>query len=184
MSKKIIILIALAIFVPLAYLIIAPLFRDSERNTGRTENGQQEIKDNLAIMSEERRSEFVQEVARAASEVIALDEDRPAGKRIAEGRLASRAQSASGKVMVLETNGQRTLRLQDFQIANGPGLHVYLATELSSRDFVDLGAIKATQGNVNYDVPDNVDLNKYDKVLVWCVPFGVIFSYADLEPEK
>jgi len=43
------------------------------------------------------------------------------------------------------------------------------------------GKIKGTKGNVNYEIDRGVDLEKYDKVLVWCVPFGVLFSYADLE---
>ena len=48
-------------------------------------------------------------------------------------------------------------------------------------DFIDLGKIKATKGNVNYDIPEGVDTDKYNKVLVWCVPFGVIFSYSELK---
>jgi hypothetical protein len=54
-----------------------------------------------------------------------------------------------------------------------------LATDRSASDYIDLGKIKATKGNVNYGIPSDVDLEKYDTVLVWCVPFEVLFSYAE-----
>ena len=52
---------------------------------------------------------------------------------------------------------------------------------LRSKGYIDLGKIKATKDNVNYDVPESVDTNKYNKVLVWFVPFRVLFSYAELK---
>jgi len=57
------------------------------------------------------------------------------------------------------------------------GLEVAKASEMIE---IDLGEIKATKGNVNYDIPEGTDLEKYNKVLVWCVPFRVLFSYSDL----
>lgn len=75
------------------------------------------------------------------------------------------------------------LRFEDFETVNGPNLHIYLATNLQADDFIDLGEIKATKGSVNYTLPSDVDLVKYNKVLVWCVPFKVLFSYADLDLE-
>ena len=45
---------------------------------------------------------------------------------------------------------------------------------------IDLGIIKATKGNVNYEIPQDIDTTKYNKVLVWCKPFKVLFSYAEL----
>ena len=63
---------------------------------------------------------------------------------------------------------------------NGPDLHIYLSADLDAKDYVDLGAIKATKGNVNYDVPAATDTEKYRYVLVWCEPFRVLFGYAEL----
>jgi len=86
-----------------------------------------------------------------------------------------------GKALLIDDNGKKIVRFEDFDTVNGPELHVYLSTDLDAKDYIDLGEIKATRGNVNYDVPMGIDVNKYNKVLVWCEPFSVLFSYAELE---
>ena len=68
----------------------------------------------------------------------------------------------------------------DFDTINGPDLRIYLSSDLGSADIVELGKIKATKGNVNYDIPEGTDLEIYKNVLVWCKPFGVLFSFAQL----
>jgi len=85
-----------------------------------------------------------------------------------------------GSVVLIEHDSDRILRFEDFETVNGPNLHIYLASDQSAEDFVDLGPIKATKGNVNYEIPEDVDLEKYNTVLVYCVPFKVVFSLAEL----
>ena len=72
------------------------------------------------------------------------------------------------------------LRLENFDSTNGPDLHVYLATDDKATDFVDLGKLKANMGNQNYNIPDGTDLQKYNKVLIWCKAFSVLFGSAEL----
>src|SRR3989338_4847202 len=43
-----------------------------------------------------------------------------------------------------------------------------------------VGEIKGTKGSFNYNLDSSIDTEKYNKVLVWCVPFGVLFSFADI----
>ena len=85
----------------------------------------------------------------------------------------------TAKVITLE-DGSSTLRLEDFKTTNGPDLYVYLATDDRATEFIDLGRLKANNGNQNYEIPDNVDLSKYDKVLIWCKAFSVLFGNAQL----
>ncbi|KAF6246967.1 hypothetical protein C6990_07750 [Nitrosopumilus sp. b3] len=73
------------------------------------------------------------------------------------------------------------LRLENFQSTNGPDLYVYLATDDNASEFINLGELKANKGNQNYQIPEDVDLNKYNKVLIWCKAFGVLFGSAELE---
>ena len=47
-------------------------------------------------------------------------------------------------------------------------------------DFVDLGDLKGNIGAQNYEIPIDVDLDRYDTVVIWCVRFGVAFGAADL----
>jgi hypothetical protein len=84
------------------------------------------------------------------------------------------------KIIPLQ-DGSNILRLEDLRVTNGPDLYVYLATDKSSSDFVNVGKLKANNGNQNYDVPTETDLTKYNTVLIWCRPFSVLFGSAELE---
>ena len=86
----------------------------------------------------------------------------------------------TAKVIPLQ-DGSNILRLEDLRVTNGPDLYVYLATDKSSSDFVNVGKLKANNGNQNYDVPTETDLTKYNTVLIWCRPFSVLFGSAELE---
>jgi Electron transfer DM13 len=77
-------------------------------------------------------------------------------------------------------DGRKFIRFENFKVTNGPDLYVYLATDKSASDFVDIGKLKANNGNQNYEVPDGTDLTKYDTVLVWCKAFTVLFGSAEL----
>ena len=77
-------------------------------------------------------------------------------------------------------DGSNVLRLENFQSTNGPDLYVYLSTDDNASEFVNLGELKANKGNQNYEIPDNTDLDKYNKVLIWCKAFGVLFGSAEL----
>jgi len=77
-------------------------------------------------------------------------------------------------------DGSNVLRLENFQSTNGPDLFVYLATDDNASEFINLGDLKANKGNQNYEIPDDVDLEKYNKVLIWCKSFGVLFGSAEL----
>ena len=79
-------------------------------------------------------------------------------------------------------DGSTVLRLEDFYSTNGPGLRVYLATDTRASDYQSLGDLKANRGNQNYEIPDGVDLEKYNHVLIWCEPFSVLFGSAALGP--
>ena len=83
-------------------------------------------------------------------------------------------------------DGNRLLRFQDFRSKNGPDLHVFLSTEAPTSTFaglgeneVDLGELKGNVGNQNYEIPADVDLSQYRSVVIYCVPFHVVFSTAE-----
>ncbi|MBT8243024.1 MAG: DM13 domain-containing protein, partial [Nitrosopumilus sp.] len=77
-------------------------------------------------------------------------------------------------------NESNILRLENFKSTNGPDLYVYLSTDDKATEFINLGQLKANKGNQNYNIPDNVDLNKYNNVLIWCKAFSVLFGSAEL----
>jgi hypothetical protein len=90
------------------------------------------------------------------------------------------AHPASGTVRLVQAEGKTYVRYENFKTINGPDIFVYLATDEDASDFVNLGVVKATEGNVNYEVPPGTDLAKYHYVLTWCRQFSVLFNSANL----
>ena len=95
----------------------------------------------------------------------------------------------SGIVQLVKNKelGNYSIFFRDVEIANGPGLVVYLTTGYgftSTRDdigeYADLGKLRAQIGNFSMDVPEGVDPTIYNAVTVWCDPFSIIFTYATL----
>ena len=78
-------------------------------------------------------------------------------------------------------DGSSILRLENFKSTNGPNVHLYLATDKAASNFIDLGKLKANNGNQNYNIPIGTDLSKYDMALIWCKDFSVLFGSAQLK---
>lgn len=80
-------------------------------------------------------------------------------------------------------DGSHLLRFEVFRVTNGPDLHVFLAenAEPKSGRYVDLGKLKGNIGEQNYAVPRDLDLGAYRTVVIYCVPFSVVFSTAALQ---
>jgi hypothetical protein len=108
------------------------------------------------------------------------------------GLLAGRAHPTSGRASIYQMpDGKRNLRLTDFMTSNGPDVHVVLAQsadENLKQDFVkgelnsvELGQLKANQGNQNYELPNSTDLSRYDAVVIYCERFHAVFGVAKLE---
>jgi hypothetical protein len=110
-------------------------------------------------------------------------------EELATGSFVSRNRyTVTGTATTYELeDGQRILRLEDFTSTNGPDLFVYLTVAGSAdddaaldADFIDLGALTGNIGNQNYVIPDEVDLDRYTSVVIWCRRFTTSFGVADL----
>ncbi|MCB0192807.1 MAG: DM13 domain-containing protein [Anaerolineae bacterium] len=94
----------------------------------------------------------------------------------------------SGSATVYQLpDGSHVLRFEDFMATNGPDLHVILtshpapATHADIMDnYIDLGSLKGNIGNQNYEIPADVDISQYQSVVIYCMPFHVVFSTAAL----
>jgi hypothetical protein len=94
--------------------------------------------------------------------------------------VATIAHPASGFVRVVTDGTSQYLRYEDYKTINGPDVRVYLATDTKAKDFVDLGVLRGTEGNINYPIPAGTDLSKYRYALTWCEDFSVLFNSAEL----
>ncbi|MEM9464935.1 MAG: DM13 domain-containing protein [Actinomycetota bacterium] len=144
-------------------------------------------------MTDEEAAEMNDFMADAGTPVeVEADEGAPmdAPEIVVEaaGTFIDRSHPAEGIAEVLgDGTGQRFLRFEDFATDNGPDLNVYLSTAAPDApagefddDFVDLGDLKGNIGPQNYEIPADVDLDRYTTVVIWCVRFGVAFGAAEL----
>ena len=89
--------------------------------------------------------------------------------------------NAEGVAKIIQlADGTDILRLENFKATNGPDLYVYMSTDKTNADIVNLGRLKGNIGNQNYLIPAGTDITKYNTTLIWCRAFSVIFGSAQL----
>lgn len=150
----------------------------------------------LRTMMEENE-EMAMEVAEAMVEDdTEMDDDMPPMPDDAEPMVLSSGEfgefdpvhAGSGTATIYELpDGSRVLRFEDFRVTNGPQLHVLLTAnepddirESPDEGYIDLGPLSGNVGNQNYEIPDDVNLDEFSFVVIYCVPFHVNFSHAPL----
>lgn len=97
--------------------------------------------------------------------------------------------SGDVKVYRLE-DGSLLLRLEDIEVRNGPDLNVIVTPSptVAGRDDVrveghlDLGDLKGNIGSQNYELPAEFTPPDEFSVVVFCVPFQVVFASAEMRP--
>ncbi len=100
----------------------------------------------------------------------------------------ARGHDAKGRASVVRRpDGTRVLTLsKGFDIDPGPQVRVYLVPEGNDESdvsgHVDLGKLKGSKGDQQYEIPQDVDLNTLSRVNFWCVPFTQTLAVADLAP--
>jgi hypothetical protein len=169
----------------LAWWLGSPLFLDTEID---------EAFPGAVVPADMTADEVEKEMADAASSDVETDEEMPAPGDLAvlaSGPLmgVDSVHQGSGTVSVYQLeDGSRVLRLEDIDVTNGPDLHVFLTPAASvegSEDvmapgYLDLGSLKGNIGSQNYDLPPDYDLPDQFTIVIYCVPFNVVFATAEL----
>ncbi len=112
-------------------------------------------------------------------------------KALFTGTFHGKVHSTSGRATVYQgADGKRILRLTHFKTSNGPDVHVILvatgdakddANSLSGKvERIELGKLKGNEGDQNYELPENIDLGKFQTVSIYCERFNAIFGAAAL----
>ena len=92
----------------------------------------------------------------------------------------------SGTATLIETApGAWTVRFEGFSVRNGPDLFVYVSPDPAGYDAaaLELGRLKATDGNFNMDLPAGLSPTGAASVVIWCKQFSVQFAVAPLAVE-
>lgn len=106
------------------------------------------------------------------------------------GEFHSVAHEGTGTASIYELpDGKRVLRLENFEVLNGPDLYVWLsaaadadnARTILDNQYAELGRLKGNQGNQNYELPADLDVSTFNSVTIWCRRFSVNFATAPLK---
>ncbi len=87
---------------------------------------------------------------------------------------------ANGTVKLYDDAGKKYLYFENFSVTNGPDLKVYIATNLAASQFLSLGNLQNISGNQAYLISAPPDFIQYNKILIWCQQFTVLFGSATL----
>jgi hypothetical protein len=85
---------------------------------------------------------------------------------------------AQGLAKLLSVNDNQFLRFENFNVTNGPDLHVYFTSGQDINSGMDLGMLKGNMGAQNYFLGGIAD--KYDTIVIASKPFGTIFATSSL----
>lgn len=167
MNKKILLGAGIIIVGAIAWWLISPLWRTVK------------LEEKLPAVSAPNTDARVVTTTSPTNTTTPTPAQEP--KISSRANLIAQAHEVAGEALLVKGDQANFLRFENLKTINGPDLRIYLATDIKAKDFVDLGPIRATEGNVNYAIPAGTDLDKYRYALIWCRAFGVLFSYAQLE---
>lgn len=130
--------------------------------------------------------------ASAANPVVASDAPATTPTVLTQGSFidGDSFHKGSGLATLYQTpDDSYLLRFDDFVATNGPDLHVLLSPNAAPVDhaslgeYLDLGALKGNIGAQNYALPAEFDPTQYKSVVIYCLPFQIIFATATLEAQ-
>ena len=109
---------------------------------------------------------------------------------LAGGAFVDGEYATSGTASILQLpDGSRYVRLENFSTSDGPDLQVWLTDKAAGGNdwgkygdgvHLSLGELKATDGNQNYPIPTDANLNAFTSVVIWCDRFNVAFGTAPI----
>ncbi|PDV98593.1 DM13 domain-containing protein [Candidatus Chloroploca asiatica] len=98
---------------------------------------------------------------------------------------------AEGQATIYQLpDGSRILRLENFKAQNGPDLRIGIAGHPMPRSsaelhdtgpgYIEFERLTANEGNQNYAIPADLDLDGFLSVVIYCRAFSTVFSTAEL----
>ncbi|WP_010175173.1 DM13 domain-containing protein [Bacillus coahuilensis] len=165
-----------AIFI--AWYLVSPLFIDKvvdEAPPEQTSPSQTE---------EPMESEEIMQMEESEKEESTVsEEESPITPTLMTGTFkgADANHDATGNVLAQVDGDNPYIRFEEFEATNGPDLYVYVVKEgQKTSEGVSLGKLKGNIGNQNYDLPQNLEIEEGDQLVIWCKQFDVDFGYAQL----
>lgn len=200
MRKGIIIGITV-IAIAIGGFLASPLFYETEVNeplpTALNEIEEGLTFDKFIEMDDEKRSVLVEKIPKkvedmimekAATTVISVSEPMNEITQKSESTFdllksgmfeGLAGHNAEGTAKIIHINDMTFLRFENFQVTNGPDLRVYITPDGDVKNGIHLEKLKGSKGDQNY-LLENIDVNVYDTVVIYCQPFGAYFAQAEI----
>ncbi|WP_374054820.1 DM13 domain-containing protein [Rossellomorea sp. FM04394] len=161
--------IAIAGALGVGWWLISPLFLDKVVNESAVSSSSGSImKDQGENSMKETDSSSPDEMTNDTMEINEL---------VGTFQGADENHEAKGKVSISEKN----IRLENFEVTNGPDLYVYLVEEgQKTKEGISLGKLKGNIGNQNYEIPGDHSASSGMDIVIWCKQFNVDFGRAEL----
>lgn len=161
--------IAIAGALGVGWWLISPLFLDKVVNESAVSSSSGSImKDQGENSMKETDSSSPDEMTNDTMEINEL---------VGTFQGADEIHEAKGKVSISEKN----IRLENFEVTNGPDLYVYLVEEgQKTKEGISLGKLKGNIGNQNYEIPGDHSASSGMDIVIWCKQFNVDFGRAEL----
>ncbi|MCC7307533.1 MAG: DM13 domain-containing protein [Acidobacteria bacterium] len=123
-----------------------------------------------------------------AAFVIAAIWQSAADRVLAEGEFHSVAHRGQGTVKIVVRDGRRYLQIADFRTYHRPGLEVLLISSpdafenetVKNAERYTVGALKDDEGAMEYELPTNLDISRFNAVTVWSSRYESNFTTAPL----
>ncbi|MFI5405783.1 MAG: DM13 domain-containing protein [Nitrososphaerales archaeon] len=84
---------------------------------------------------------------------------------------------ASGTASIVYAGNMVFLRLEDFSVTSGIDQHLYLTKDGTIASGIDLGPLKASAGNQNYDIT-GINVDAYNIMIIYSETFGTYYAYT------
>ena len=155
-----------------------PFSATADMPVGMTQIEAEDIMQGMAKVDMEEMEEMPDEMAQAVALASGMFRD------------ADSFHKGSGTATIYRLpDGMGALRFENLDVTNGPDLRVLLSThpdpqnkaELNEAGYLHIGKLKGNRGNQNYELPPDADLESFGSVIIYCMPFHVIFSVAPLQ---
>ena len=155
-----------------------PFSATADMPVGMTQTEAEDIMQGMAKVDMEEMEEMPDEMAEAVALSSGMFRD------------ADSFHKGSGTATIYRLpDGSGALRFENLDVTNGPDLRVLLSThpdpqnkaELNEAGYIHIEKLKGNRGNQNYELPADADLESFGSVIIYCMPFHVIFSVAPLQ---
>jgi hypothetical protein len=183
MKKIIIVIIAIVLASALAWLLL-PVFVNKEVNEelpgvnqGLNQDGEDGKDLNQNVQDEKDR----QDLNKVNNGNQTEKENQP--KILSQGEFIGQSNHrAAGTVKIIKIDGKNYVRFEEnFDAENGPDLFVHLGKDGAYDPKINLGKLKGNLGSQNYEIPNEIDLEDYNEVWIWCRAFSVPFAKAEMK---